>query len=171
MKYLFAKTVFSYGLALWMLVTTCSFGMCHRHEQGEDRHCHGLGLVSAPDLDPHLNANTKQIAQTVWHCHLVFFGLEIHLVPNPDSLFAINQCLSLTNGQHFFLTQVLEKSDSNPGFLNLDSFAEIACLACPGSLDYLLLLVPPGECTSFAPAFPISVCDLALRLRSGVQRI
>lgn len=171
MKYASLKAACHFSLALWVLVTNCSFGLCHKHERGEDRHCHGLGWTTASDLFGHENLVDNSISHSVWHCHVVFFGWETHLVPEQNSLFSLGQGVPLATGQYFFLTQLLEQQHEFRDLPKGCSFPDLFDQAPETFLAGLSCLAMPGNWLLSSSPFSAAVCAFALGLCAGVQRI
>ncbi len=163
------KPVVCFGLAVWLLLHSCAFGLCHRHAQGEDRHFHGLGLVHYTFFPQVPDAVSNNLAHQAWHFHVVFFGLEIHLVPDQTCSLPFWPGISLVGEKHFLLAQLLETYQescqaSNSLSLPLD-FLGLALVLDDSGLD------SGRHMTNEVSAFSETVCALALRLCSGTQRI
>lgn len=155
-----------FALAVWMSLHSCAFGLCHRHEQGEDRHFHGLGLASNPWFQQ-TNPTTNNLAHQAWHFHVVFLGLEIHLLPDHNCSLAFYPRISLLGEKHF-LPQLLETNQESWQASDSLCLLDLALLELPLTrVDFDL----PTGLTKESLAISEMVCELALRICSGTQRI
>src|SRR5438876_10852237 len=67
-----------FGLGVWLLVVTTSPAFSHEHPEGDKPHAHGLGLFSVSSISCCYEPDNG-IAPNTRHCHIVIFGIEIHI--------------------------------------------------------------------------------------------
>ena len=157
------------GMAWLILVTSCTMGWCHAHEQVANVSSYRSFCVSA---NPFTSANPLargQIGNEFRHCHVLVLGFEFHLEPGQNSLVSLGQLVSTSGDQPFFLCQIQPICSQNQQTVENYWFAAFANQHARESS-----VSTPNFSFQSSWLFPLSIsslCDLALRTRSGVQQI
>jgi hypothetical protein len=157
-----------FGLAVWLLVVTTSPAFSHEHPEGDKPHAHGLGLFSASAFACFGYDPDNGVAPDTRHCHIVIFGIEIHV---PASCpWAADQDSPLPAEQAYFqlgaeIVNGLQAQAPEPS-------SKAAALPTPLAASISVPLDTRADEATVSPLVSFAhLCDLARGLRSGAQQV
>jgi hypothetical protein len=155
--------VVKHAVAIWLLVVSTAPALCHEHSDGDVPHGHGLSLFSTL---PVRDGSDNGLAPHSRHCHLVIFGIEIH-VP------ACSDCLlhSLDRIKQNEYGSVLQ-ANASPQDVScaVPELVRDVAGALPASADTLPQDPPVSFSSDFESPPECHLCAVALGVRSGTQR-